>query len=73
MTDQRLHLRTNGGDANSCGVELLSTVPIHPGLSFYEMGICFTQVGPTGCGFPGLSTSGWRMSAKGTGSIITAC
>jgi hypothetical protein len=37
------------------------------------MGICFTQVGPTGCGFPGLSTSGWRMSAKGTGSIITAC
>ena len=40
---------------------------------FDKMGICFTQVGPTGCGFPGLSTSGWRMSAKGTGSIITAC
>jgi hypothetical protein len=46
-------------------------------LVFYtnsrEMGICFTQVCPTGCGFPGFSTSGWRIFSKGTGSIITAC
>jgi hypothetical protein len=37
VTVDWLNLRTNAGDANSCGVELLSTVPIHPGLNFYEL------------------------------------
>ena len=39
-----------------------------------QMGICLTQVGPTGCGFGcHHSASGWRIWPSGTGSVATAC